>query len=246
MNSVERGMTVVPFTCGVIPTVHNRDKFRPTMDSILVAIAARELYLNFEQQGRNPEGISIPGATFFGKEIDAEYMRDVITNPHPVQPEEQRIPEEKVISNGDCTNTPTQMAWIREQQKTGKLGFAAIVCASWQAEDAAALMEGNGINGALYTDKGILYEKGKFKNFFDRQEQTPTYKLKKDGTVARIFRVLNRIDKKGRVRTLMTKVLGVGIADYKYRGTEKNVDHWLEKQHKKIAKQRQLHQKDTL
>lgn len=239
MVEIDKGIThIVPLTYGVMPRYADRNRYRLTVDSALAATAAEELHTKYRSEGRKMQ-IFIPGATFFEGTVDAKLMRKHIT--HPNRPTEHRVLRSQVDEIGTCTNTPTQMAEIKRRQASQELGKVALICASWQKDDSSALMRGYGIQGTLYTDKDILYDNPRHRNTFDQQEHTATYQQKKNGLFPKIFKVLNKIDRKGRVRMVLTQIVGVGIADWEYRGVTKNANTWLDRRAGRVESQRLLH-----
>ncbi len=234
MNELVRDVNhIVPLTYGLMPR-GNTDGYRLTVDSALAITAAQRLYSSIRQTGGEAK-IFIPGATIFDAAVDAEYMKQHIT--HPKRSPEHRVPNKDVQLIASSLNTPTQMEEIKRLQDLGELNKVVLICASWQEEDARQLMENFDIQGKLYTDEIIL--KPEYENFFTYQEHNNlVYRTKKEGPQAKAFKILNRIDRKGKLRTIMARTLGVGVADWGYRGFARGAHAWIEEKNRKKAERK--------
>lgn len=237
----EAPLTIVPLTYGVMPRspyAKSPDKtYRLSGDSSLAAMAAIEVQ---REVAAFNIPVFIPGATFFtGEAADAEYMKEYMSHPK----RHNRVPSENIETTGVCTNTPTQIAEIKRRQLSGELGWALVICASWQKEDVQALMQAYNVNGALQADEDVLhkYHMGIFDHqkggclFHSGIEQTYEKKVR---TAQKLTR-LNKYDKKGRIRSLiLTRILGQGISDWEFRGLEKNAHEFVFKRGSRIAAKR--------
>lgn len=222
-------VSIIPLTYGVMP---RRDSFayRLSFDSALVARAAQELYFRSTLAGK-PTRVYIPGAEFFEEKIsDAKLMAQYVTN----NKIPNSVPEESVAVFNDSVNTPTQLEKIRKIRDQGILGQIVIVCASWQENDVAALVRKE--RWIVVTDQEILEDVPEYRNTFKYlTDKSQTYRLKKYGLQAKAFEVLNFFDSHGYIRNAITKLLGVGVADFEYRGLAKNAHRFVELQKKKFA-----------
>ncbi len=218
--------TIFILTYGGRPNPEAREGFQLTADSSRMARAGVELAKAESFTGKKVN-IHVPGATFYGNHSDSQRIVEHVKSELIRQKMGQTV--ELITYSSDNLNTATQMAEIRKIQDVRHITpqEVKVICSDWQRGDAQALMTGYGINGGLLTDRDV-YEVAfpSNKDFFDQLEASKIDQAKRSGMQAKIFAQINKIDPKGKIRTLASKFfktlgLGLGIADIDFRGLEK-------------------------